>query len=169
MSGDGFPADWGGGCGWRGGVVFEPCGGCGGGGREVFADGEGTAFELDGEEVDGVFAGAAEGIEGELGGFCGEVIDADVGDGITGFEVVDDDGFFFGGWVWATPFDGGGDGAGAGWEIGDLEDDAVGAETAVPWLRGGEPLFRRGGMEGGGGEEEEQRQQTHGQRTGWEG
>jgi hypothetical protein len=36
-------------------------------------------------------------------------------------------------------------------------------------LRGGEPLFRRGGMEGGGGEEEEQRQQTHGQRTGWEG
>jgi hypothetical protein len=36
-------------------------------------------------------------------------------------------------------------------------------------LRGGEPLFRRGGMERGGGEEEEQRQQTHGQRTGWEG
>jgi hypothetical protein len=169
MSGDGFPADWGGGDGWGGGVDFEPCGVCGGGGREVFADGEGTAFELDGEEVDGVFAGAAEGFEGELGGFCGEVMDADVGDGFTGFEVVDDDGFFFGGWVWATPFDGGGDGAGGGWEIGDLEDDAVGAETAVPWLRGGEPLFRRGGMERGGGEEEEQRQQTHGQRTGWEG
>jgi hypothetical protein len=36
-------------------------------------------------------------------------------------------------------------------------------------LRRCEPLFRRGGMERGGGEEEEQRQQTHGQRTGWEG
>jgi hypothetical protein len=36
-------------------------------------------------------------------------------------------------------------------------------------LRRCEPLFRRGGVEGGGGEDEEQRQQTHGQRTGWEG